>query len=265
MQSGPSNYYFSYDHLGSVREVTDGSGNVVSRYDYDPYGRLTVNQGVPPRFGFGGYYYHQPSGLSLTRYRAYDPDLGRWGSRDPGGATGIGLYGYSDNDPVNLYDPDGFSPKPPLLPSPLPSGYGPTTPEGQPQGVPGGPWRWYPNPQDARGGKWKIPGKPGPECSWHESPKGDFNPGGRRSVGKDHWDVVDGNRNKQKLDQWGDEVPESDAHPKPVPPGPSSPPADEPFWLPSWGSIIAPIINPCLFSPLLPGCPQAASLGPTDG
>ncbi|MBI4750080.1 MAG: hypothetical protein HY774_16465, partial [Acidobacteria bacterium] len=28
--------YYTRDHLGSVREVTDSSGNVVSRYDYDP-------------------------------------------------------------------------------------------------------------------------------------------------------------------------------------------------------------------------------------
>jgi hypothetical protein len=37
---------------GSIREVTDANGNVVSRYDYDPYGRLTINEGIPPRFGF---------------------------------------------------------------------------------------------------------------------------------------------------------------------------------------------------------------------
>ncbi len=110
MQSGGGSYYFSYDHLGSVREVTDTSGNVVSRYDYDPYGRLTVNQGVPPRFGYAGMYYHQPSGLSLTEYRAYDPNLGRWESRDPvGEMAGLNLYHYVGNDPLNSIDPKGES------------------------------------------------------------------------------------------------------------------------------------------------------------
>lgn len=109
MQSGGVNYYFSYDHLGSVREVTDAGGNVVSRYDYDPYGRLTINQGTPPRFGFAGYYYHSPSGLSLTEYREYDPDLGRWESRDPmGRSSANNLYDYVENDPVDLVDPLGL-------------------------------------------------------------------------------------------------------------------------------------------------------------
>jgi len=125
MRSGSSSYYFSFDHLGSVREVTDSSGNVVSRYDYDPYGRLTVNQGTPPRFGFGGYFYHSASGLSLTKYRAYDPDLGRWESRDPIGlAGGLNLYSYVDDDPTDGVDPLGLKkkpcPNPPFRPVPKP-------------------------------------------------------------------------------------------------------------------------------------------------
>src|SRR6185369_8445214 len=124
MRSVSSSYYFSFDHLGSVREVTDSSGNVVGRYDYDPYGRLTVNQGTPPRFGFGGYFYHSASGLSLTKYRAYDPDLGRWESRDPIDlAGGLNLYSYVDDDPTDGVDPLGLKKKPcpvPFKPQPTP-------------------------------------------------------------------------------------------------------------------------------------------------
>ncbi len=109
MQSGPTSYYFSYDHLASVREVTTAGGAVVSRYDYDAYGRLTVNQGTPPRFGYAGMYYHQPSGLDLTRYRACDPDLGRWESRDPAGEqVDSNLYRYVENDPTDRTDPLGL-------------------------------------------------------------------------------------------------------------------------------------------------------------
>jgi RHS repeat-associated protein len=105
-------YFFSFDHLGSVREATDGAGNVVARYDYDPYGRLTVVQGVAAPFGFGGYFYHAPSGLSLTKYRAYDPDLGRWESEDPiGTAGGLNLYAYVDDDPTDGVDPLGLKKK----------------------------------------------------------------------------------------------------------------------------------------------------------
>jgi RHS repeat-associated protein len=108
MQSGPSHYFFSYDHLGSLREVTDASGNVVSRYDYDPYGRLTINQGTPPPFGFAHYYYHAPSGLSLTKFRAYDPNLGSWESRDPLADVFGNPYGYAGEDPIDNLDPAGL-------------------------------------------------------------------------------------------------------------------------------------------------------------
>ena len=51
---------------------------------------------------------HQPSGLYLTPYRAYDPYSGRWLSRDPAGEPGgFNLYGYVREDPVNNVDPDG--------------------------------------------------------------------------------------------------------------------------------------------------------------
>jgi RHS repeat-associated protein len=151
MQSGPTSYYFSYDHLGSVREVTDGGGNVVSRYDYDPYGRLTINQGTPPRFGFAGYYYHQPSGLSLTKYRAYDPDLGRWESRDPiGEVGGANLYSFVANDPVDRVDPLGLEWKggrtPNKLWPPLPESLGGRNPtwnkDGYWEGKNGEGWHW---------------------------------------------------------------------------------------------------------------------------
>jgi uncharacterized protein RhaS with RHS repeats len=43
-------------------------------------------------------------------FRDYDPDVGRWTAKDPilfaGGATD--LYGYVQNDPVNLIDPLGL-------------------------------------------------------------------------------------------------------------------------------------------------------------
>ena len=33
--SDAGNYYYSHDHLGSIREVTDSSGTLLSQYDYD--------------------------------------------------------------------------------------------------------------------------------------------------------------------------------------------------------------------------------------
>jgi RHS repeat-associated protein len=54
--------------------------------------------------------YHAQSGLYLTKYRFYDPQTGRWLSRDPiGEAGGINLYGYVGGNPVSWFDFHGLS------------------------------------------------------------------------------------------------------------------------------------------------------------
>jgi RHS repeat-associated protein len=110
--SDAGNYYYSRDHLGSIREVTDSSGRVKTVYDYDPYGKRVVLTGtMTVDFGYTGHYFHAPSGLNLTRYRAYNPELGRWISRDPlkdaEMTEGPNLYEYAGNNPINVIDPDG--------------------------------------------------------------------------------------------------------------------------------------------------------------
>jgi YD repeat-containing protein len=39
---GTTAYFYTRDHLGSIREMFTGGGTVVARYDYDPYGRSTT-------------------------------------------------------------------------------------------------------------------------------------------------------------------------------------------------------------------------------
>ncbi len=103
-------YYFSKDHLGSIREVTNSSAALVARYDYDPYGRRTLISGIDlADFGFDGMYYHQASRLDLTLYRVYDPNLARWLSRDPIGEEGdINIYRFVNNNPIKAIDPLGL-------------------------------------------------------------------------------------------------------------------------------------------------------------
>ncbi len=105
-----ANYFYLTDHLGSVRQVTDASGNVVARFEYDPYGRRTQTYGsLQVDIGFTGHFHHGPSGLVLAPLRLYDPETGRWIRRDPIQEDGgLNLYAYCSGDPVNAIDPSGL-------------------------------------------------------------------------------------------------------------------------------------------------------------
>jgi RHS repeat-associated protein len=92
-------------------ETASGSG-LAARYDYDPWGRRTKTDGSGPEgdFGFTGHYYHAPSGLHLTLYRAYSAELGRWLSRDPiDERDGFNLFEYADNGPTLNVDALGLT------------------------------------------------------------------------------------------------------------------------------------------------------------
>ncbi len=114
IEAGPSagTYFYTKDHLGSIRELVDAFGNIRARYTYEPYGARTQTAGdLDADFGFTGDFYHAASGLYLTRFRAYDPRLGRWLSRDPVPSSehrqSPNLFAYVRNNPVNRVDPLG--------------------------------------------------------------------------------------------------------------------------------------------------------------
>jgi RHS repeat-associated protein len=98
----------STDHLGSLRDVTDANGNLVTEYDYDLWGNRTRIQGTQDfNLGFTGHWVIKD--LVLAPFRTYNPYLGRWISRDPlGEKGGINLYGYVGNDPVDGIDTFGL-------------------------------------------------------------------------------------------------------------------------------------------------------------
>jgi RHS repeat-associated protein len=102
--------FYARDHLGSVREVTDAAGVLRARYDYGFWGNRTrVSGDVETAVGYTGHHHHGKSGLVLTWYRAYDPNTGRWLSRDPiAEEGGLNLYGYVGNDPIDWVDPFGL-------------------------------------------------------------------------------------------------------------------------------------------------------------
>ena len=113
--SNSAGYFYTRDHLGSLREVTDTTGAIRAQYAYDAWGNRSANQitsnPVEADFGFTGHYQHIASGLTLAPYRAYDPMIGRWISRDPLDNAemkqGPNLYAYVGNRPINRIDPKG--------------------------------------------------------------------------------------------------------------------------------------------------------------
>lgn len=108
-------YRFIKDHLGSPRLVVNTkTGQIAQRMDYDVWGRVieNTNIGFQP-YGFAGGLYDDVSQLVKFGARDYDPEVGRWTSKDPilFGGGDINLYGYVFNDPVNFIDDNGLSAK----------------------------------------------------------------------------------------------------------------------------------------------------------
>lgn len=110
---GGQTYYIVTDHLGSPRAITDATGAIVKKLDYDSFGNVLSdsNPSLSIPFGFAGGLFDVDTGLVRFGFRDYDADTGRWTARDPIGFAGgdTNLYGYTFNDPINFIDPSGLA------------------------------------------------------------------------------------------------------------------------------------------------------------
>jgi len=111
-QRGALNLYYARDHLGNVRELTDGTGTLRASYEYALWGKRTKLAGdLDCDLGFTGHYQHGPSGFVVAPLRFYTAEFGRWLSRDPiEESGGINLYSYAANNPGKNTDPLGLRP-----------------------------------------------------------------------------------------------------------------------------------------------------------
>jgi RHS repeat-associated protein len=109
---GGVTYRIITDQLGSPRLVVNTTNGIIAqRVDYDEFGNVfaDTNPGFQP-FGFAGGLYDRDTGLVRFGARDYNPEVGRWTTKDPlrFAAGDTNLYGYVFNDPVNLRDPSGL-------------------------------------------------------------------------------------------------------------------------------------------------------------
>ena len=103
------------DRRGSIRHVSDADGKATAAYRYDAFGRRVDQEGDPVSpFTFAGKSYDAATGLYYFRARYYDPDLGRFLSRDPEAPAAddpitYNPYQFARNNPVRFADPLGTS------------------------------------------------------------------------------------------------------------------------------------------------------------
>jgi RHS repeat-associated protein len=113
-RTGGTEVFYHMDGLGSTRMLTDATGNVSDRYNYDAYGVLLTHAGANNNsFLFAGEQRDSATGLDYLRARYYDPDLGRFISKDPfsGFITDPMSqhdYQYAHANPVRFTDPTGY-------------------------------------------------------------------------------------------------------------------------------------------------------------
>jgi len=107
----PDTYYYNADGSGTITGITDGSGHLVQRYEYDSFGNIRHHgHRIEQPFTYTGRGYDHETGLYFYRGRYYDPEIGRFINRDPIGFVGgdTNLYAYVGNNPINWGDPSGL-------------------------------------------------------------------------------------------------------------------------------------------------------------
>ncbi|WP_230941972.1 RHS repeat-associated core domain-containing protein, partial [Burkholderia stagnalis] len=112
--------YYHCDQIGTPQEVTDEAGEIAWSARYKAWGeaREVIGEaarkaGIVNPLRFAGQYFDRETGLHYNRHRYYDPNTGRFISKDPIGLQGgINVFQYAPN-PISWIDPLGLTSKTP--------------------------------------------------------------------------------------------------------------------------------------------------------
>jgi RHS repeat-associated protein len=120
MSSGGNGFYYHYDALGSVANLTSANGTSEWTYSYEPFGvarTATKNDPNAPTnpMQFTGEYI-DANGLYNLRARQYDTMTGRFTAPDPApnrsGVSATSSYVYANDRPTVMIDPSGTTSQP---------------------------------------------------------------------------------------------------------------------------------------------------------
>jgi RHS repeat-associated protein len=114
-------YWLHTDHLGNGRKLTNSSGTVIYRAEFDPHGQMlyewqSSGQTYLNSHKFTGYERDWATNLNYAKARTYNHNRARFMQPDPLGLAAADLtdpqslnqYSYVGNDPANFTDPTGL-------------------------------------------------------------------------------------------------------------------------------------------------------------